>query len=161
MTSSCEVYNAHTLAIDASATIILVSIFLIVRPNCTIPKTQMSRFFASIAPAITPPYAFNKEIVIKSKTAVVLMNMGGPKTLDQVHPFLLRLFQDKDLIPLPFQKYLAPLIAKRRTPKIIDQYAQIGGGSPITMWTDKQGQLLTQKLDVMHPENGTLMNALF
>jgi protoporphyrin/coproporphyrin ferrochelatase len=113
----------------------------------------MSRFFATIIkPA--PPYSIHIDTLINRKTAIVLMNMGGPKTLDQVHPFLLRLFQDKDLIPLPFQKYLAPLIAKRRTPKIIDQYSQIGGGSPITEWTEKQGELLTAKLDVMHPENG-------
>jgi len=87
------------------------------------------------------------------KTAVLMLNLGGPSTLEDVQPFLHRLFSDPDLIPIPFQKHLAPLIAKRRTPKIQAQYAQIGGGSPIRYWTEKQGKLLEQKLDQMCPES--------
>ncbi|KNC71297.1 hypothetical protein SARC_16167 [Sphaeroforma arctica JP610] len=34
------------------------------------------------------------------KTAVLMMNLGGPATQDEVHDFLLRLFSDGDLIPL-------------------------------------------------------------
>ena len=34
-----------------------------------------------------------------------MLNLGGPETLDDVHPFLQRLFSDKDLIPLPAQRY--------------------------------------------------------
>ncbi len=41
----------------------------------------------------------------RPKTAVLMLNMGGPETLDDVHGFLLRLFSDKDLIPLPVQEY--------------------------------------------------------
>ena len=41
--------------------------------------------------------------------------------MNEVEPFLTRLFSDGDLIPLPFQSQLAPWIAKRRTPKIVDQ----------------------------------------
>ncbi len=82
------------------------------------------------------------------------MNMGGPATLDDVHSFLLRLFSDPDLIPLPFQSHLAKWIAKRRTPKIQEQYAQIGGGSPIRKWTQLQGQLMAARLDQLSPETG-------
>ncbi len=57
----------------------------------------------------------------------------------------------QELIPLPFQKRLAPLIAKRRTPKIEAQYAQIGGGSPILKWTRAQGAAMVQMLDELHP----------
>jgi ferrochelatase len=32
--------------------------------------------------------------------------MGGPETTDDVSDFLNRLFSDKDLIPLPAQKYI-------------------------------------------------------
>jgi len=81
-----------------------------------------------------------------------MMNLGGPATLDQVEPFLLRLFSDKELIPLPLQSTLAPFIAKRRVPQIKDQYAQIGGGSPITMWSNTQGKLMTELLDKLSPE---------
>ena len=38
----------------------------------------------------------------------------------------------------PMQSWLGPLIAKRRTPSIIDKYNEIGGGSPIYDWTKKQ-----------------------
>lgn len=68
-----------------------------------------------------------------------------------MHDFLLRLFSDGDLIPLPFQKYLAPWIAKRRTPKIEEQYAKIGG-SPILKWTEHQGAAMTALLDELSPE---------
>jgi len=34
-----------------------------------------------------------------------MLNLGGPEKVDDVHDFLLRLFLDKDLIPLPAQRY--------------------------------------------------------
>ncbi|KAI9350879.1 hypothetical protein BDR26DRAFT_907513 [Obelidium mucronatum] len=89
----------------------------------------------------------------KPPTALVLINMGGPRTVQDVENFLLRLFSDKDLIPIPFQKYLAPWITKRRVPKIQEQYAQIGGGSPIFHWTQRQGILLEQVMDRIRPES--------
>ena len=110
------------------------------------------------------------------KTGILMLNLGGPETLEDVHDFLLRLFMDKDLIPLPAQRYinsiissvcyyniiyiffsysqLAPWIAKRRTPRIQNQYKKIGGGSPIRMWTDRQGQGMVQLLDKLSPETG-------
>lgn len=45
-----------------------------------------------------------------------------------------------------------PWIAKRRTPKIQEQYAQIGGGSPIKKWTELQGLGVEQLLDRLSPE---------
>ncbi|KAI8897065.1 hypothetical protein BC833DRAFT_527524 [Globomyces pollinis-pini] len=90
--------------------------------------------------------------VAKPKTAIVMMNMGGPHNLKAVEPFLFNLFSDGDLIPIPFQNYLAPWIAKRRTPSIVDQYDKIGGGSPIRMWSEKQGELLAKKMDILSPE---------
>lgn len=85
------------------------------------------------------------------KTGIVLVNMGGPSTLDEVHDYLSRLFHDRDLMRLPFQSRLAPLIAHRRTPKIRQQYADIGGGSPILRWTRTQGDALVRMLDELHP----------
>lgn len=57
-----------------------------------------------------------------------------------------------DLIPLPFQSTLAPLIARRRTPKIEAQYAAIGGGSPILKWTRTQGEGMVKLLDELSPD---------
>jgi len=37
------------------------------------------------------------------KTGIVMLNMGGPETLDDVHGFLLRLFSDRDIMRFPFQ----------------------------------------------------------
>ncbi|EIM20938.1 ferrochelatase [Wallemia mellicola] len=84
-------------------------------------------------------------------TGIVMMNMGGPATLNDVHSFLSNLFHDKDLIPLPFQKLLAPRIASKRTPKIKEQYAAIGGGSPILKWTEIQGEGMAKLLDELSP----------
>ncbi len=52
--------------------------------------------------------------------------MGGPRTSEEVEPFLRNLFADRDIIKLPLQHRLGPLIAKRRTPSIIEKYNQIG-----------------------------------
>ncbi|GAA5993654.1 hypothetical protein JCM11641_002607 [Rhodosporidiobolus odoratus] len=81
-----------------------------------------------------------------------MMNMGGPSTVEETGSFLRNLFEDGDLIPLPFQSTLAPLIAKRRTPKIEKQYADIGGGSPILRWTRVQGEGMVKLLDELSPE---------
>ncbi|KDQ53496.1 hypothetical protein JAAARDRAFT_136892 [Jaapia argillacea MUCL 33604] len=81
-----------------------------------------------------------------------MLNMGGPSTVPETHSFLKNLFLDSDLIPLPFQRQLAPWIAKRRTPKIEAQYTAIGGGSPILRYTRSQGAAMASLLDELHPE---------
>lgn len=86
--------------------------------------------------------------------------MGGPETLDDVHNFLHNLFSDRDLMQLPFQKYAAKYISRRRTPQIKDQYQAIGGGSPILSWTRKQGLAMEKVLDEISPETGKETNSL-
>lgn len=49
---------------------------------------------------------------------------------------------------------LGPFIAKRRTPKIQEQYSKIGGGSPIKRWTSMQGEGMVKLLDEMSPDTG-------
>mgnify|MGYP001212913887 CR=1 FL=1 len=66
----------------------------------------------------------------KNPTGIVLLNLGGPSQQDEVQPFLLRLFADREIIQLPWQSFLGPFIAKRRTPKVKKLYQSIGGGSP-------------------------------
>jgi ferrochelatase len=72
--------------------------------------------------------------------------------VSETHGFLKNLFSDQDLIPLPFQRYLAPLIARRRAPRIEKHYAEIGGGSPILQHTRLQGDRMASLLDELHPE---------
>lgn len=89
---------------------------------------------------------------VKPKTAIVMLNMGGPETTDQVGGYLLRIMTDRDMIQLPVQSRLGPWIAKRRTEEVQKKYSEIGGGSPILKWTNTQGELLTKKLDQLSPE---------
>ena len=90
----------------------------------------------------------------KAKTGILMLNMGGPGKAEEVQDFLTRLFLDRDIIKLPFQKHLGPLIAKRRTPSIIEKYNEIGGGSPIYKWTQTQGDMMCRLLDAKSPETG-------
>ena len=85
-------------------------------------------------------------------TAIVMLNMGGPGSLDGptdgVQPFLGRLFGDPEIIGLgPLQRWLGPMIARNRAPRIREQYAAIGGCSPIGKWTAAQGQAMTALLN--------------
>jgi ferrochelatase len=86
------------------------------------------------------------------KTGIVMLNLGGPATLDDVEPFLLELFADREIIQLPLQRWLGPFIARRRTPKVRGLYAAIGGGSPILRYTEAQGQGMVARLDRLSPE---------
>ncbi|CAI8026534.1 Ferrochelatase, mitochondrial [Geodia barretti] len=86
------------------------------------------------------------------QTGILMLNMGGPQTLDEVHDYLLRIFSDRDIMQLPAQNQLGPLIARRRTPVLRKHYEEIGGGSPIKKWTDIQGQGLVKVLDEISPE---------
>jgi len=85
------------------------------------------------------------------RTGIVLLNLGGPATLDAVEPFLLELFADREIIQLPFQQWLGPFIARRRAPSVREQYAAIGGGSPILRYTEAQGRGLVERLDRLSP----------
>ncbi|GMM38918.1 ferrochelatase [Saccharomycopsis crataegensis] len=88
----------------------------------------------------------------KSPTGIVFMNMGGPSTVEETREFLLRLFSDRDIINIPFQKYLAKWIVKRRTPVIEQRYSEIGGGSPIRQWSEYQASKVCSILDKTCPE---------
>jgi protoporphyrin/coproporphyrin ferrochelatase len=88
----------------------------------------------------------------KVRTGIVMMNLGGPAGLDEVEPFLLELFADREIIQLPFQRWLGPFIARRRAPKVRGLYEKIGGGSPILRYTRAQGQGMVERLDRLSPE---------
>src|SRR5689334_20279379 len=86
---------------------------------------------------------------------VVLLNLGGPDSLDAVEPFLFNLFCDPDIIDFPgsflFRKRLAKMISTRRSPSVIEQYREIGGKSPLKDYTLKQAALLEEKLNEQVP----------
>src|SRR5512138_2135687 len=82
------------------------------------------------------------------KTAVLLLNMGGPETLRGIRPFLRNLFSDPEILRLPaaLRIPLAALIAALRAPKVAPKYAAIGGGSPIRRLTGEQAKALEEEL---------------
>jgi ferrochelatase len=97
---------------------------------------------------ITPPTPLEAE---ESKVGVLLLNLGGPETGDDVEGFLYNLFADPDIIRLPgplapLQSAIALFISKRRAPKSRAAYESIGGGSPILKYSNAQATLLTDSL---------------
>jgi ferrochelatase len=88
---------------------------------------------------------------MSSPTGIVMMNLGGPKTLDEVQPFLLELFADREIIQLPMQEWMGPFLARKRTKGVQRNYQDIGGGSPILRWTEEQGRGMCERLDLLSP----------
>ncbi|ADY72943.1 Ferrochelatase [Desulfurobacterium thermolithotrophum DSM 11699] len=86
------------------------------------------------------------------REAILLTYMGAPSTLDEIKPFLFRLFSDRDLInfgvPAFLQKPLAYLISTFRTPKVKPQYEAIGGGSPLVRYALDQANLLEKETGI-------------
>lgn len=78
------------------------------------------------------------------KIGVVLLNMGGPDSLEAVQPFLYNLFSDHDIIqiPKPIQKPVAFLISKLRSKKTMKYYQIMGGKSPQKEQTLQQAESL-------------------
>jgi ferrochelatase len=105
-----------------------------------------------VRPISPPPPAAASFEGSRIRTGIVMMNLGGPATLEDVEPFLLELFADREIIQLPLQRWLGPFIARRRTPKVRKLYAGIGGGSPILRYTEAQGRGMVARLDRISPE---------
>lgn len=82
------------------------------------------------------------------KTAIVLMNLGGPGSMEEVKPFLMSLFYDKEIItlPNPLRWMVAKLISSRRESEAKHIYSQMGGRSPILDNTKAQAFALQEKL---------------
>jgi len=82
--------------------------------------------------------------------AVVLLNFGGPETLEQVEEFIFQILSDPDTLQLPFpgwlQNRLARKIARRRAPDVREQYRAIGGGSPLVAATAQLAKSLETEL---------------
>jgi ferrochelatase len=82
--------------------------------------------------------------------ALILLNMGGPDSLESVEPFLYNLFSDSELIQLPggrlLQRPFAKLISRLRAKKSAAAYRTIGGSSPLLEWTRRQAQGIAERL---------------
>ena len=82
-----------------------------------------------------------------NKKGVLLLNMGGPDSIDAVKPFLFNLFKDSNMANFGvLQKPLAWLIANLRSKKLRKAYELIGGKSPLKEITIKQAYELKKAL---------------
>jgi protoporphyrin/coproporphyrin ferrochelatase len=98
-------------------------------------------------------------VATNTKVGVMLLNLGGPDTLEDVQPFLYNLFADPDIIRLPpparfLQPAIAKLISTLRAPKSQAAYKSIGGGSPLRYITQKQADALSAALNARGIEAG-------
>ncbi len=87
----------------------------------------------------------------EERIGVLLLNLGGPDSLDDVQPFLYNLFADPDIIRLPspvqfLQPAIAQLVSTLRAPKSREGYEAIGGGSPLRRITEEQAAALRNSL---------------
>jgi len=85
----------------------------------------------------------------KEPIGVLLLNLGGPDSLQAVRPFLYNLFSDRQIIKLGpefFQKPIAWLISALRSKKTEGFYSLIGGKSPILDITLAQAKALEEAL---------------
>lgn len=81
---------------------------------------------------------------------IILLNLGGPDSLQAVRPFLYNLFSDRQIIrlgPSFMQKPLAWLISTIRSKKTEQYYKLIGGKSPILDITKAQAKALEDSLN--------------
>eukprot|EP00213_Chloropicon_mariensis_P001272 CAMPEP_0197473532 /NCGR_PEP_ID=MMETSP1309-20131121/4915_1 /TAXON_ID=464262 /ORGANISM="Genus nov. species nov., Strain RCC998" /LENGTH=512 /DNA_ID=CAMNT_0043012695 /DNA_START=169 /DNA_END=1704 /DNA_ORIENTATION=+ len=81
------------------------------------------------------------------RVGVLLLNLGGPETLEDVQEFLYNLFADPDILRLPdqvawAQPALASVVSYFRAPQSQEGYKAIGGGSPIRRTTEEQATSL-------------------
>ncbi|MBI5756316.1 MAG: ferrochelatase [Nitrospirae bacterium] len=80
--------------------------------------------------------------------AILLINLGGPDSLESVEPFLFNLFSDPDIMGYNriLLKPLAKFISRRRSPLVRGYYNSIGGKSPILELTRQQAEALQKAL---------------
>lgn len=86
---------------------------------------------------------------MSEKKAVILLQMGGPDSLEAVEPFLLNLFSDREIIkigPSWLQPLIARLIVKKRKSHVEENYSLIGGKSPLRELTEAQAKNLEKAL---------------
>lgn len=72
------------------------------------------------------------------KTAILLLNMGGPTDIEGVEPFLKNIFADPLLLPIKnslIRKMVGNIIVSKRLESVKENYRKIGGHSPLIKHT--------------------------
>eukprot|EP00252_Welwitschia_mirabilis_P020291 TRINITY_DN493_c1_g1_i1.p1 TRINITY_DN493_c1_g1~~TRINITY_DN493_c1_g1_i1.p1 ORF type:complete len:459 (-),score=84.21 TRINITY_DN493_c1_g1_i1:480-1856(-) len=121
--------------------------------SATVEKIQSAKqIYCSLSPFSGEIDSREINDLTQERVGVLLLNLGGPETLQDVQPFLYNLFADPDIIRLPrlfrfLQQPLAKFISVIRAPKAKEGYAAIGGGSPLRRITDEQAEALKTALE--------------
>lgn len=84
----------------------------------------------------------------KPRIAIVLFNLGGPDRPESIRPFLVNLFTDPAILRVNFlvRPFLARIIAAARVQPATENYAHIGGRSPLLELTEQQARALEAAL---------------
>jgi protoporphyrin/coproporphyrin ferrochelatase len=84
----------------------------------------------------------------RPRVAIVLFNLGGPDRPESIRPFLHNLFTDPVILRVPFfiRPILARIIARARVKPATENYALLGGKSPLLALTQDQANALEAKL---------------
>ncbi len=85
------------------------------------------------------------------RVAIVLFNLGGPDCPEAIKPFLLNLFLDPAILRVPpfVRPFLARIIARARVKPATENYALLGGKSPLLGLTQEQAVALEAALPGM------------
>ncbi len=87
----------------------------------------------------------------KSNTCTIIANFGGPRDLNEVELFLTTLLTDKDVIrtrlPQLLHNWVFGRVARKRALTVREDYAKIGGGSPIYADTEAVADWLRGQID--------------
>jgi ferrochelatase len=84
----------------------------------------------------------------RPRVAIVLFNLGGPDSPEAVRPFLTNLFTDPAILRMPafVRQPLGRFVAWRRTKAASENYAILGGRSPLLPLTEEQAAALQAAL---------------
>lgn len=86
----------------------------------------------------------------EKRIGYVIANFGGPRSPEEIYPFLESLLTDQDVIrtrlPKLIHQFLFRRVAKKRALKVSKEYAQMGGKSPIYSDTEELANQLRLQL---------------
>ncbi len=85
------------------------------------------------------------------KKALILLNMGGANSLDEVELFLKNMFSDKNILPINsfLRKIIGTIIVKRRVNEVKSNFQKyMNGKSPLTEITDRLIEKIKKRLDI-------------
>ena len=83
------------------------------------------------------------------KTAVVLLNFGGPESSGDIRRYLYAVFNDPAVLSLPagLRQMAATTLSLARVPETKRLYARLGAGPRLRQRTEEQARALEERLN--------------